>query len=459
MTEDGITSADYPEDMDTTGARRSERTIRPESTPLLDRVGAAALIAALSPALAGRAAVAAAREGHVFDHHDRLGAGGRRITVRSFAGDAYGRRLPYLFSIVRGDARFVGPQPLPADTAGVPEAQRWPTPGFMSPRRLRARTGIEYVESDTAPADDAGLSLPDQFFLASRYLVAEALTGTGGQSEHLDVLGVEITNTTMAETLDWIAARARTRPTSILAFVNSDCLNQAVEDPEYLGTLRRSERVVPDGIGVRLAARFQGYDIAENVNGTDMLPLLCERAVADGLSLYFLGARPGVAAAAADAMRGRHPGLTVAGVRDGYFSAEEEDSVVAEINASRADVLLVALGAPRQEAWLDRHRDDLDVGVAMGVGGLFDFYSGRIPRAPVWVREVGAEWVWRLAQEPGRLWRRYLVGNPLFLRRAYAEARRMRHARPPQARPPLLGYGTALGAPGTGSSDAPRRTA
>lgn len=444
--------------MDTTSARRHPRAIRPESTPLLDRVGAAALAAALSPLIACRAAVAAAREGRVFDRHRRLGAGGRAITVRSFAGDTYGRRLPYLWSIVNGQARFVGPQPLPADAGDAPEARDWPTPGFMSPRRLRARTGIDYVEGSTAPEGEAGLPLPDQLFLASRYVIAEALNGGGGRPERVDILGVEVTNTTMAETLDWVVGAARTRPPSFLAFVNSDCLNQAVEDPDYLGALRRTERVVPDGIGMRLAARFQGYDIAENVNGTDMLPLLCDRAVAEGLSLFFLGARPGIAQAAADVMREQHPGLSVAGVRDGYFSPEDDDAVVAEVNASGADVLLVAFGAPRQEAWLDDHRDDLDIGVAMGVGGLFDFYSGRIPRAPVWVREVGMEWIWRLAQEPGRLWRRYLVGNPLFLRRTYTEARRMRHARPTPKRPPLLGYGTAIGTPGRVSTP-PRRSA
>ncbi|GAB47027.1 WecB/TagA/CpsF family glycosyltransferase [Mobilicoccus pelagius] len=410
--------------------------------PALDRLGATAVSLLLSPVSAARAAVALAHEGRVFDRHERLGADGTPIVIRSFAGNTKGRRLPYLWSVARGDLRFVGPHPLePEDPTPLDRT----LPGLMSPQRLRARTGIDYEPADD---EDAPLPIKDQLLLAARYLVAETLAGGFGRyDETLHVLGVAIDNTTMAETLDWITVTAHRRPMSILAFVNSDCLNQAVEDPEYLGTLRRSNRVVPDGIGVKLAARFQGHDIKENLNGTDLLPRLCERAVAEGLSLYLFGARPGVAAAAADALVTAHPGLRIAGTQHGYVMPEEDTSVVEKINASGADILLVALGAPRQEEWLDRHRDDLDVGVAMGVGGLFDFYSGRIPRAPVWVREMGFEWVWRLAQEPGRLWRRYLVGNPLFLRRAASEARRMHDAPTTVQRPPLLNYGRYAPAP------------
>jgi N-acetylglucosaminyldiphosphoundecaprenol N-acetyl-beta-D-mannosaminyltransferase len=122
-------------------------------------------------------------------------------------------------------------------------------------------------------------------------------------------------------------------------------------------------------------------------------------------------------------MAKRYPGLRIAGARDGYFKSHEEQSVVDDINSSGARILLVAFGAPRQELWLKRWRSELEPPVGMGVGGLFDFYSGRMPRAPVWMREMGLEWVFRLMQEPGRMWRRYVIGNPLFLYRVRQQAK------------------------------------
>jgi len=154
-----------------------------------------------------------------------------------------------------------------------------------------------------------------------------------------------------------------------------------------------------------------------------MFPLLCEAAAREHVPIYLLGAKPGVAQATADNMVERYPNLTVAGVRDGYFNAEEEDAVVEAINESGARILLVAFGAPRQELWLEQWRDRLAPPVCMGVGGLFDFYSGRIARAPAWMREMGLEWVFRLLQEPGRMWRRYVIGNPLFLYRVWQQVR------------------------------------
>jgi N-acetylglucosaminyldiphosphoundecaprenol N-acetyl-beta-D-mannosaminyltransferase len=142
---------------------------------------------------------------------------------------------------------------------------------------------------------------------------------------------------------------------------------------------------------------------------------LCEALASSGRSVYLLGARPGVAAAAAEAMARRVPRLIIAGTRHGYFPPEDTDAVIDTINRSGANVLLVAFGAPAQELWLARHRARLAPSIRIGVGGLFDFYSGRIPRAPRWLQELGLEWVWRLVQEPRRMWRRYLVGNPLFL--------------------------------------------
>lgn len=407
----------------------------------LDAVLAGAMAGALSPVLAARALAGLVTDGRVFEQHRRLGQGGRPIVVRSFAGYVPGRRFGYLWSIARGDLRFIGPRPLhPLDSeAGTRRPDI--VPGLLSPHRLRARTGIDY-DAETHDIEQSVLHRGN-IALVGRYVVAELLRGGNRPTpDDLLILGVEVANTTMEEALDWIVARARGPRMSLLAFVNPDCLNQAVENPDYRAVLARADRVLPDGIGVKIAAGFQGVDVRENINGTDMFPRLCERAASEGLSLFLLGARPGVAEAVAAEMTRRNPALRIAGTHDGYFAEHETDEVVARVRDSGADVLLVAFGVPHQEFWLDAHRDDLGVGVALGVGGLFDFYSGRIPRAPQWVREMGLEWVWRLAQEPGRMWRRYVVGNPIFLTRTWRDAsRRGLRGNVRGARPGLLGYG------------------
>lgn len=240
--------------------------------------------------------------------------------------------------------------------------------------------------------------------------------------ERLQLLGVDIDNVTMSDAVDQIFRKAVPGNHSRFAFVNADCLNIAHRDLRYEYVLLRQDAVFGDGSGIALAARFQGRRMAENVNGTDMFPLLCEEAARRGTPLFFLGGRQGVPEETARVMQAAYPGLQIAGVQHGYFSPSQEDAVINRINESGAGILLVALGVPQQELWIDANRDRLKTPVCIGVGGLFDFYSGRIPRAPLWLRERGLEWTWRLAQEPLRLWRRYLIGNLLFLSRCVQEA-------------------------------------
>jgi N-acetylglucosaminyldiphosphoundecaprenol N-acetyl-beta-D-mannosaminyltransferase len=152
--------------------------------------------------------------------------------------------------------------------------------------------------------------------------------------------------------------------------------------------------------------------------------LLLARLAATGQGVFLLGGRPGVADDVAAWVRAHFPGARIAGTAHGYFPADAESALVDRINASGAGVLLVAFGAPRQETWIRRNAPRLRVNSALGVGGLFDFYAGRIPRAPQWLRELGLEWAYRLYQEPRRMWRRYLVGNVVFLSRVIAERAR-----------------------------------
>ncbi len=251
------------------------------------------------------------------------------------------------------------------------------------------------------------------------------------------LFGLSVGNTHMRRAVDWVIQRTRQRVRTQLNFVNAHCLNVAQRDPDYRRALQHSDQLFPDGSGISLAMRLQGMRLRDNLNGTDFFPHLCEQAQAHGLSLYLLGGREGVADEVAANMCRRFPGLRIAGTQHGYFNAHETDRVIAQINRSGADILLVAMGVPRQELWLERHGRRLRATTRAGVGGLFDFYSGRISRAPEWLRRAGMEWTWRLLQEPARMWRRYLLGNPLFVLYALREALRARHSGPTGGHPLL----------------------
>ena len=407
----------------------------------------------LAPLWLVRALLALFGAGRLFDHAQVLGRDRRPFVRLAFAGHLPGRELAALFNILRGDMAIAGPRPLTvAEAAMVPaEANiRFSVrPGLFSPYQVQQRTGIAHdPESELDQRFVENLSVRASWGLSARALIAVLLGGGGERPVPplLDFFGVPIVNTTMDEAVDWIAVRAANHPgaarhpslskegntsdlalgageKALLAFVNPDCLNIAYTHDRYRAVLQQAARVLPDGIGVKIGCRMRGVGLAANVNGTDLFPRLCERAARDGFSLFLLGARPGIAELVAENMQARYPGLMIAGIQHGYFGPDEEDEIITRINASGAGVLLVAFGVPRQELWLADHHDALTPPVRMGVGGLFDFYSGRIPRAPLWLREIGLEWVWRLIQEPGRMWRRYILGNPLFLYRVWKQAR------------------------------------
>ena len=235
-------------------------------------------------------------------------------------------------------------------------------------------------------------------------------------SEQPTIFGVHYSTESMTEALQAIRhyVESSSGQPAFCCFINAHCLNIAYKNREYAELLNQADRVWADGIGVAIAAKHVGNPVKENVNGTDMLPLLCE----EGHSLYLLGGQPGVANAARDNLLKQHPGLRIVGTHHGFFQGHEEE-VIADINAANPDILLVAFGVPRQEFWIRDHLDKLHCRVCIGVGGLLDFASGRIPRAPLWMRKAKLEWVYRLRQEPIRLFKRYVIGNPLFLWRIF----------------------------------------
>ena len=158
-----------------------------------------------------------------------------------------------------------------------------------------------------------------------------------------------------------------------------------------------------------------GYKVEENVNGTDMFPLLAEKPY----RIYLFGGAPGVARKALEKAGRLNGKAEFIGCADGFFQSKNEEEILAELAGLKVDILLVALGVPKQEEWIRRNLVRLPGCVAIGVGGLLDFVSGRIPRAPVWMRKGNIEWCFRLYCEPVRLFKRYIIGNPLFIARVF----------------------------------------
>lgn len=228
-----------------------------------------------------------------------------------------------------------------------------------------------------------------------------------------------INNDSMEEAVERVLCPRKQTSTKTASFVNVNTVNLAKKHTELTDAVNDCDLVFADGSGIRLAAKRKGVELRDNVNGTDLLPVLCEKAALANKKIFLLGAAPGVAEQTANNLEATFANLEIAGTHHGYFDKQNCDRVIELIRHSGADILLVAFGSPIQELWLQENRDRLSVDVALAVGGLFDFYSGRIPRAPQWMRSQGIEWVWRLMQEPKKKFHRYVIGNPAFLWRCF----------------------------------------
>jgi len=232
------------------------------------------------------------------------------------------------------------------------------------------------------------------------------------------ILDCEIDNLDREEGLDRLLALARGGRPGYAVTPNADHLMLLRRNPRFADAYRDSDLRLADGMPLLWAARLQGTPLKEKLSGSDLLPLLCARASEAGLGVYFLGGRPGAAAAAAERLAGLLPRLRIAGTAcppPGFESdAAANDAIVAAVRSAAPDVLFVALGAPKQEVWIHQHRHRLGVPLALGVGAALDFLAGLVRRAPAWMQRRGLEWAWRAFQDP-RLWRRYLVRDLPFV--------------------------------------------
>jgi exopolysaccharide biosynthesis WecB/TagA/CpsF family protein len=246
--------------------------------------------------------------------------------------------------------------------------------------------------------------------------------------DSVDLLGVSVTSGASADVLAQIERRMDAAADPLfVAFANANTLNLASTNADYRHVLNKADLVLNDGFGVALGARMLNRRFPENLNGTDFLPHLLKLAAGRGWPVFLLGGTAGTAETAADKLSQHIADLRIAGVHHGYLTAQSNSDLVATIRASGARVLLAGMGNPGQEFWLASNLEASGAQLGVGVGAFLDFAAGRVARAPVWMRRLRLEWFWRLMVEPRRLWRRYLVGNPLFLLRAARHARRARY--------------------------------
>jgi N-acetylglucosaminyldiphosphoundecaprenol N-acetyl-beta-D-mannosaminyltransferase len=397
-----------------------------------DLSAATLILIAFSPLLFLFALLQGASGRALFETYSRLGRWGVRFQLLELKTDApWGRlvrriglhHLPRLINVLRGDMSLIGPHPRSAGELNVGQraVQKRSSirPGILSLWWLRKRANInftselqvdlEYVDSQSI-GGDMGIALR---------AIPGLLYGSGSAMapDKVDVLGIPVLNITMEEAVDYILTASRGPASRQICFVNTDCVNKAQKDAAYAALLNASDAVLADGIGIRIAGKILRQEIRQNVNGTDLFPLLCAQLGSSDTAMYLLGGKPGVPEKVRDWVETNYPRTRVSGLNHGYFSQEELPNLLDDIRNSGAQILFVAFGSPKQDIWIAENLSKTGAKVAMGVGGLFDFYSGNIPRAPQWMRELSLEWVFRLMQEPSRMWKRYLLGNVLFLAR------------------------------------------
>jgi N-acetylglucosaminyldiphosphoundecaprenol N-acetyl-beta-D-mannosaminyltransferase len=235
----------------------------------------------------------------------------------------------------------------------------------------------------------------------------------------VSIQGITIHTLPVGAVIDYIDQAIIQRQKAIIAYVNVHAINLAQDVPWFRDFLNQADLTYCDGFGLKWGARLLGGEIPERFTPPDWFPQLAVNCAKQGFSFYFLGARPGIADKAAHQLKLSLPALKIMGVQHGYFDKTpdnpENETIINDINQTKADILVVGFGMPLQERWINENWEQIDARVALPVGALFDYLAHEIPRAPYWMTENGLEWLGRLIIEPGRLWKRYLVGNPRFL--------------------------------------------
>lgn len=339
--------------------------------------------------------------------------------------------------LITGERSIVGPsRPL------VVNGRRLLCKGIISDARLSRMMNIEFSREELDAAYYMNCGPKKDLALLIRGIWILLVAGEPGDTpltQHFSLFDVVVNNSEFSTIIATIEDMTRSHPNAInqmlaevneqrdiedaappahVCFVNANNFNLALERPAYMRILRDADLVLPDGIGVKLALRMAGGRLRKNLNGTDLLPFVLDMLVKNDWPLFLLGAEPEVLARAKANMEQQHPGLKICGSQDGYFQEDDEGEICERIVKSGTFVLIIGMGTPRQELWAARNLGRLSIPLVLSMGGLLDFVGEKNKRAPMWMRQAGLEWVYRILQEPKRMWRRYVIGNPLFLWRA-----------------------------------------
>lgn len=229
--------------------------------------------------------------------------------------------------------------------------------------------------------------------------------------KRLNILGVGVDTFNMKEATDFLMSAIEEDGLTSVYTPNSEIILHAYKNPDYCKVLNRAALVTPDGIGVVYASKILKRPLPERVSGFDLANELLKECAPLGKTLYLFGGKPGVADKASEKIKELYPGINVVGISDGYFDAEKEKQIIADINEKSPDILFVCLGFPKQERWIDTH-SDIKAKIAMGIGGSLDVFAGEVKRAPKFFQKCGLEWFYRLIKQPSRFIR--MLALPKF---------------------------------------------
>ena len=236
--------------------------------------------------------------------------------------------------------------------------------------------------------------------------------------KQVEILGVNVNSLTMAQAVEAVQQFIAEKKVALVATANAEMLMRSTQDEELKDILNQADLVVPDGAGTVWAAGHLGEPMPERVAGFDLAQELMREAPARGDRIYFFGSAPGVADKAKAKAEELYPGIQVVGTRNGFFTEADEPQIIADIRAAKPDILLAALGVPKQEKWLKKHMQELQVPVSIGVGGTLDVMAGVMERAPLWMQKAKLEWLFRGLKQPSRAGR--LLALPKFVLKVVA---------------------------------------
>lgn len=240
----------------------------------------------------------------------------------------------------------------------------------------------------------------------------------------ISILGVHVARMNLQQVLDWVRIMVEQgRPRHVVT-ANAEIIYKSYREPDFAAILGKADLVTADGFGVVLASRILGQNLQERVTGIELIQGIFSIAEEKGWGIYFLGARPEVVEKTVLNVLSKHPMLRVAGYHHGYYSQEETAEVVSNISKAKPDILLAALGVPRQEVFIQENLKNLNIPISIGVGGSFDVLAGVVKRAPLWMQRYGLEWLYRLIKEPWRLKR--MMALPKFLLAVSGQKKRTR---------------------------------